>query len=38
MGGDWNVSNVNTIQVPIRKRIGTCLVQYALELQKPFKN
>jgi hypothetical protein len=26
MGEDWNVSSVNTIQVPKRKRNGMCLV------------
>jgi hypothetical protein len=25
IGEDWNVSSVNTIQVPKRKRIGMCL-------------
>jgi hypothetical protein len=25
-GEDWNVSSDNTIQIPIKKRIGMCLV------------
>ncbi len=29
IGEDWNLSSVNTIQVPIRKIIGMCLVWYA---------
>ena len=26
IGEDWNVSSVNTIQIPKRKRIGMCFV------------
>ncbi len=28
----WNASSVNTIHVPLKRRIRMCLVQYASEL------
>jgi hypothetical protein len=35
IGEDWNVSSVNTIQVPKRKRIGMCL---GCSMLKNFKS
>jgi hypothetical protein len=35
---DWNVSSVNTIQIPINRKLEMDLAQYGEEMYIPIKN